>query len=119
MKPTILIVEDDKAVRESLRMVLEVYGYTVEEFATGEDLIERAEPVDGACIILDIHLPGASGIETLERLRAHSGPFNAILVSARATDRMQNDARRLHALALFSKPVDIDRLLGTISALEQ
>ena len=58
MKSPILIVEDDTAVRDSLRMVLEIYGYAVEIFASGEALLAYEDLGDSHCVILDVNLPG-------------------------------------------------------------
>ena len=118
MKPTLLIVEDDKAVRDSLRMVLEVFGYTVEVFASGEEFIERAEFDDGSVLILDVRLPGTSGLGVLEHVRARGILAPAILVSALSTEPMRARAAGLNAVAFFDKPVDIDRLLHAIGALQ-
>lgn len=117
MKPTLLIVEDDKAVRDSLQMVLEVYGYTVEVFASGEDFISQAQFDDGSVLILDVHLPGTSGLGVLEHVRARGISAPAILVSALSTEPMRARAAGLNALAFFDKPVDIDRLLNAIDGL--
>lgn len=116
MKPTILIIEDDTAARHSLRMVLETYGYRVRDFAAAEDFAR--EPLDPrSFLVLDINLPGASGLETLRRLRAAGSSIPAVLVSGRASDVLQAEAAHLNALAFFDKPIDIDALLAAIKSI--
>lgn len=117
MKPTIVIIEDDKAARHSLRMVLEAFGHQVEDYATAEELAARG-PLDVTnLLILDVNLPGASGLETLEQLRAIGLSVPAVLVSGRATAEMRSQAKRLNALAFFDKPIDIDGLLNAIGSV--
>ena len=116
LKPSVLIVEDNKAARESLRMVLETYGYEIEEFAAGEELIARGAMDNSACVILDVNLPGASGLETLARLRAMGISVPAVIVSGRATNEMRVQAARLNAVAFFEKPIDIDALAVALGA---
>jgi two-component system response regulator FixJ len=117
-KPTILIVEDDKAVRHSLRMVLETYGYEVEEFASGEELFDQGQLERSGCVILDVNLPGASGLETLEKMRAMNFALPAIVVSGRGGRNLHERAKGLNAIAFFDKPVDIDALLAAISSID-
>ncbi|WP_163273095.1 response regulator transcription factor [Chelativorans alearense] len=116
MKPTILIVEDDRATRHSLRMVLEVYGYTVKDFASAEDMAEEL-PDPRSCLILDVNLPGASGLETLGRLRASGSSIPAVLVTGRPSDKLRDEAAHLDALAFFEKPINIDALLEAIESI--
>ncbi|MFI5011156.1 MAG: response regulator transcription factor [Hyphomicrobiales bacterium] len=116
MKPTVYIVEDDEANRSSLREVLEIYGYSVVTFATGEDFLDRAEMSGRGCVILDVNLPGASGLEVLQRLRSRQVSIPAVIVSGRATADMRAQASRLEALAFFEKPIDIDELVVLIDS---
>jgi FixJ family two-component response regulator len=81
-------------------MVLEIYGYEVEEFATGEELITHGTP-DRSFVILDVNLPGANGLKILGELRAMGISVPAVLVSGRATEEMHAQAKRLDALAFF------------------
>lgn len=117
MESPILIVEDDKAVRESLRMLLETYGYAVEEFASGEALLSYRDLAGGGCVILDLVLPGASGLETLERLRARKVGLPVVVISGRVGRGARAAAERLDAAAFFDKPINTDALLSTLRRL--
>ena len=61
----IYIVDDDEAVRDSLRLLLIAMGFAVEDFADADLFFARGAPHQGKCLILDVNLPGASGIEVL------------------------------------------------------
>ena len=115
MKPRMLIVDDDGAARHSLRIVLEAYGYSVRDFASAEDLAQDPMGAD-SCLILDVDLPGASGLDMLRRLRALGSRVPVVLVSGCATDTIRAEAACLEALAFFEKPIDIDALLRTIDS---
>ncbi|MEQ8393567.1 response regulator [Thalassobaculum sp.] len=118
LKRTLLIVEDDQAVRDSMRMVLEIYGYSVEVFGTGEDFMAQADLSADCCVILDVNLPGASGLGVLEQLRSRGCLVPAVIVSALSTDEIRARAKRLNALAFFDKPVNVDCLISAINAVE-
>ena len=118
MKRTLLIVEDDHAVRDSMRMVLEIYGYKVEVFGTGEDFMARAVLSADCCVILDVNLPGASGLGVLEQLRSRGCLVPAVVMSARGTIETRATAKRLNALAFFDKPVNVDCLIDAINTVE-
>ena len=65
----ISIVDDDAAVRDSLRFLLECEGYETREFASAREFLPADRAADGDCLILDVHMPGMSGIELLETMR--------------------------------------------------
>jgi len=70
LKRTLLVVEDEKDIRDLLRFHLEQEGYTVREAESGEDALKRAEAERPALVLLDLMLPGADGLEVCRRLRA-------------------------------------------------
>ena len=79
------MVDDERAVRESLRRALELEGYEIELAADGEEAIARLEreaPVDGA--ILDVLMPGIDGLEVCRRLRASGNRVPVLMLTARA-----------------------------------
>lgn len=117
VKPPIAIVEDDAAVREALRTVLELDGYAVSAFQSAEALFAAGGLDAATCLILDVNLPGMSGLQALDRLRLAGGAFAAIVVSARATDEMRREAARLKAADFLEKPIDVDALLDTLGRL--
>ena len=115
----IYIVEDDDAVRDSLRLVLEGRGYGVAEFTNSESFFAHGRFTDAHCIVLDVNLPGESGLEILSRLRRDAIGTPVIVVSGRASDDMKDTARRLDAIAFFDKPVRSLDLLASISKIAE
>lgn len=118
MKLTVYVVEDDEAVRNSLRTILEIYGYSVASFAAGEEFLEHADVTARKVVILDVNLPGASGLEILKRLRDDDKFIPAIVVSGRADNDMRAQAIRLGARAFLEKPIEIDALLAVINSID-
>ena len=71
MKPRILVIDDEAAIRDSLKMILEYEGYDVMRRATGEEGVELVEREAPDLVFLDIKMPGMDGLEVLQRLRAY------------------------------------------------
>ena len=115
--PKVLVVEDDRGVRESLQVVLQVQKYEVTGVERGEDalgVIERS-PID--LIVLDLNLPGIDGIETCRRVRAHgfAGPILMLTARHEVADKVSGlDAG---ADDYLPKPFALDELLARIRAL--
>ena len=118
----IAIVEDDALVRESLSDCLESGAYSVQTFGSAEEFLASNSGqnaaclvVDTACLILDIKLPGASGLELQRRLGDTAGP-PVVFVTANATDANRELALKLGAKSFLSKPVRCYELINAIRA---
>jgi DNA-binding NtrC family response regulator len=85
MPSTILIVDDEKNIRRTVRLVLEGEGFGVEEASSGEEALARLPDIGADVMLLDVQLPGISGLETLERLREPSARGGANSVAAATT----------------------------------
>jgi two-component system response regulator FixJ len=80
--PTVLIVDDDPAVLGSLRFALEVEGYRVRTYASGDAILsDDALPLVG-CLVVDFHIPGGDGLDVIDRLRAREVDMPAILITS-------------------------------------
>ena len=77
----IFIVGDDPAVRDSMQQLLESIGFTVETYGSGESFLEQASPLEGACVLLDLKLPGLNGLEVLEALAERPYDTSVILIT--------------------------------------
>jgi CheY-like chemotaxis protein len=114
---TILLVEDDVAVREVLHTVLERDAFTIVEADTGEEAMERLREARPDLVVLDLMLPGMDGLEVLRRLRAaeETARLPVVVVSARGTGGRQ-DALSAGADAYLAKPFSPLELLRAVEA---
>ncbi len=120
MNPSILLVEDEEHLARGLRFNFEADGYRVELFERGEDALERiearhAEPVD--LIVLDVMLPGISGIEVLEQLRRGDNPVPVLLLTARDTEQDIVTGLAMGADDYLTKPFSLPVLLARVRTL--
>ena len=109
----ICLVEDDDAVRASARMLLESVGYMVRDYASAEALLADAAAQEPACLLLDFHLGGMTGLELLERLWARGVRTPAIIVKANA-NLPDERCRRFNVLAVLRKPAPAADLLDWV-----
>ncbi len=120
MKPTILIVDDEPGVRNSLSGVLRDEGYAVEAVPSGEACLERITrgPVD--LIVLDVWLPGMDGLATLARLRERQVDAQVVLISGHGNIESAVRAIKMGAFDFVEKPLSLDKTVLVIrNALHQ
>jgi FixJ family two-component response regulator len=115
MNPLIHIVEDDVAIRESLKLLLETRGYAVDAFESGEELFARGDLKKCACLILDVNLPGDSGFDVVAKLHRRGVTTPAVFMSGRVNAAMRAQAQQAGAVAFFDKPVPPAELLATLA----
>ncbi len=113
-RPHVLVVDDEKNIRRTLRMVLETEGYAVSEAETAEEGLKilEAEPVDLG--LFDVRLPGMDGLTLLSRARELWRDLPVIVISGHAETPDVVEAMRRGALDFFSKPVDRERVLVSV-----
>lgn len=118
----IAIVDDDALVRESLCDCVESAGYSTEGFASAEEFLASNSGgntacliLDIACLILDIQLPGVSGLELQRRLSDVARP-PVVFVTANATEANRQTALKLGAKGFLAKPVRCQELLNVVRA---
>lgn len=114
--PRILVVDDEPAIRRTLRANLAARGYDVALAETGEDALEQAEAHMPGLVILDLMLPGMSGLEVCRALRALS-PVPILVLSARGEERTKVQALDQGADDYLTKPFGMDELLARVRAL--
>ena len=117
---TIYIVDDDAPVRDSLRVLLESHGWTVEDFESTADFLVQRRLDDGAALlILDQHLPGVSGLEFLRSPQGAKLGLPVILITGAGDSSLREEAYRRGVASYIEKPVNETRLLDAIArALE-
>lgn len=110
----VYLVEDDEAVRDSLVAFLGAHGLRAQGYSSAEDYLAARESASDGCLVLDLNLPGMSGLDLLERLRASGVAVPSVLVTARRDARLDARADEAGVEAVFDKPVDLRALLATI-----
>ncbi|AWB06539.1 two-component system response regulator (plasmid) [Azospirillum humicireducens] len=111
------MVDDDEAIREALDGLLRSVGLRCRPFVSAEDFLAHADRADIACIILDVRMPGLSGLDLQERLNADGGGHPPILFMTSYAD----DNTRMRALGggardVLGKPVDDHVLIASLNS---
>src|SRR5262249_8733367 len=107
----VYVVDDDEAVRESTRMVLESYGMTVKTYESRRAFLADPVPTSHACLLLDQHMPDMTGLELLEILQTRRPKLPTIMISARTDAVFRDRAQRSGVAVLLDKPVADDDLV--------
>ncbi|WP_029350716.1 response regulator [Bosea sp. 117] len=119
----IFVVDDDAAVRDALALVLSLEGYHVRVFSDGNAFLATARARVPACVILDVHMPGRSGLDILRELEADRYPAPVFIISGQGDIPMAVDAIRHGALDFIEKPFDaetvVERVRDAIEARER
>ena len=110
----IFILDDDAGVRDSLRLLLECEGMETRVFASCREFLDADGGAEGDCLILDVHLPGMSGIELLETMRRRGDMLPVIVISGRIDAMIRNRARTAGALAVVEKPYQVEEVLDLV-----
>jgi FixJ family two-component response regulator len=110
----IAIVDDDEPLREALASLLKAAGCAVTTFARAEDFLASADWRDTSCLILDVRLPGMSGVELQHHLKGAGSAFPIIFVTAHGDSSLEEVLLKAGASAFLNKPVRSDRLLKEI-----
>ncbi len=111
---TVYVVEDNAPVRDSLVALLESEGFEASAFASGEAFLAHYHPGGGACILMDLELPGKTGLDLLETLAAREHHLPIFVITGNADLRLRAQALDLGAAAVFVKPSDPTLLIATI-----
>jgi two-component system response regulator FixJ len=111
---TIGIVDDDYAVRESLRFLLEVAGHIVEVFESAAHFL-KSETKHLTCLILDHHMPGMAGLQLAERLRLDGSSIPILLITASPSSDILGRAAELGISGVLEKPLNETELLEFVN----
>ncbi len=120
-KAKILVVDDEENIRKSLKMILEYEGYQFHEASTGEEALDALEEIVGLdLVLLDVKLPGRSGLEVLEEMKKRLYSPEVIMISGHGTIATAVEATKLGAFDFLEKPLQRDKALLCIrNALNQ
>jgi two-component system response regulator FixJ len=114
----VYVIDDDAAVRKALNRLLNSAGFSVETFASAEDFLSHKNHNPGACLILDLHLPGKNGLDLLQHLAEVGQNIPTVIISAHDDESIQNRTEKLGAVFL-RKPFTADELVCAMKTVEQ
>jgi len=110
----IYIVDDDESVRTNLARLMRSAGFSARTFASAEEFLASANIFEPGCLLLDVTLPGLSGLQLQAELKQRGINLPVIAVSARDDSETSGMARQLGARCFFRKPVDDQALIDAI-----
>lgn len=110
---TVLLVEDDEALGGALQFALQIEGWRVELRTSGEALLDTPLPAGPLCLVVDIQLPGISGVEAMIELRRRGDTTPAILITTDPRPALRRAATKIGA-RIIEKPLISDDLLSAI-----
>ena len=114
MEPLIAIVDDDRAVREALQRMLKSYGFTTSVFASAEKFLVSEQPERASCLILDVRMPGMTGMALHHYLLAKGCRIPTILITACPTSGERDLAIATGVVSYLAKPFSERVLLDTV-----
>jgi two-component system response regulator FixJ len=112
--PTVFVVDDDPAIRESLRWLIESVGLKVKIFATAQEFLEGYDPSVAGCLVLDIRMPGMSGLDLQNELAARKVAIPIVIITGHAEVPVAVRAMKAGALDFIEKPFSDQLLLDRI-----
>lgn len=116
----VYVVDDDQAVRDSLRWLIESVGLKVKTFSNGQELLDDFNDSEISCLVLDVRMPGISGLDLQQRLRNQNSKVPVIIVTGHADVPMAIQAMKAGAFDFIEKPYSDQLLLERIQcAIEQ
>lgn len=110
----IFLVDDDDAVRMSLHALLETAGYRTAQFESGTDFLESPDLGRGACVLLDVKMPGPDGLEVQRRLNERGETLPVVILTGHGDITMAVQAMRAGAADFIQKPVSREQLLESV-----
>ena len=120
MKPRILVIDDEGAIRDSLRMILEYEDYQFVGAATGQEGIAAVQRERPDLVLLDIKMPGMDGLDVLRKLHALDETLPVVMISGHGTTATAVEAIRSGAIDFLDKPLSSERVIVTLqNALRQ
>jgi FixJ family two-component response regulator len=110
----IAIVDDEASMREATESLVKSVGFVAETFASAEDFLRSGCSRRARCVVLDVRLPGMSGLDLQQYLRAMRSPISIVFMTAHAEGGTEERARSAGATAFLRKPFDSGQLIAAI-----
>ncbi|WP_181706308.1 response regulator transcription factor [Chthonobacter rhizosphaerae] len=111
---SIFIVDDDASIRDALTVVFDLEGFQARSFENGDDFLEAVRGETPACVLLDVHMPGRSGLDVLKALDVNSFPAPVFVISGQGDIPMAVSAIKLGAIDFIEKPFDADTVVTRV-----
>jgi FixJ family two-component response regulator len=111
---TVYIVDDDDSIRRALKRLLRSVGYHALTFASAEEFLEFTPETGEGCIVLDIRLPGMTGLDLQEKLASRGTEYSVIIMTAYDNPHWQERAEKAGVVAYLKKPFHEQSLLDAI-----
>jgi two-component system response regulator FixJ len=112
----VAVVDDDDAVRDSLRFLLETAGFSVATFGSAAQFLNEAQLGEFACLVVDQHMPGQTGLQLINSLRREGTRLPVALITGSPSPDLVRQANELGVAKVMEKPLDDDALLQFIEA---
>ena len=112
--PSLLITDDDRDFRETLRQVFAPRGFRTLLAGDGEEALDILHQETVHLLLLDMHMPKLSGLETIREVRQQIGRLPWILMSARMDEMVRSEAEQAQASSVLAKPVSFSDLTGAV-----
>lgn len=112
--PSILITDDDHDFRETLRGVFEPRGFRTILAGDGEEAIRTVLTQEVHLLLMDMHMPKLTGIDTIRKVKRFRAELPCILLSAALDEQIIRDAEQVHAYSVLSKPVTRQQIMGVV-----
>jgi len=116
-KGTVYVVDDDEAVRDSLQWLLEGKDYRVRCFDSAETFLNRYDPKEVACLIVDIRMAGMSGLELQDQLIEKNSPLPVVFITGHGDVPMAVDTMKKGAMDFIQKPFKEDELVPLVEQM--
>ena len=114
MAAKIFVVDDDPSIRRSLERLLRAAGHLVETFVSARQFLERGDLAAPGCLVLDVRMPGQSGLDLQHVLEAAGHHIPVIFITGHADQPLAQQAMQAGAVGLLNKPFDGQELLDAI-----
>jgi FixJ family two-component response regulator len=108
------VVDDDDAVRDSLRFLLEIAGFNVAAYGSADQFMSEAKPAELACLVIDQHMPATTGLQLIQALRSQGTDLPIALITGSPSPDLLRRAHELGVTTVLEKPLSDDVLLQFI-----
>ena len=114
--PCVAIVDDEEGIRKALGRLLRASGLDAESYANGQEFLSAAAERRPDCVVLDLHMPGMSGLQVLRKLKAEGMRLSIVVITAHDEPETREQCIDAGACAYLRKPLEDRLLLNAISA---